>query len=59
MLLTTLNLTFLVSPFCSDIENIEPGMNFHGYYERMFLIQEQCTWIFLTNLKLYKKFYIY
>jgi len=59
MLLNKLNLTFLVSPFCSDIENIETGMYLHGYYERMFLIQEQCTWIFLTNLKLYKKSYMY
>jgi len=37
-MLNKLNLTFLYSPFCSDIENIELKMCLHDFQER---IQEQ------------------
>jgi len=47
-LLNKLNLTFLFSLFRSNIENIETKMYLHGFQERMFSIQEQCSWIFLS-----------
>jgi len=46
--LNKLNLTFLFSPFRSNIENIGTKMYLNGFQERMFSIQEQCTWIILS-----------
>jgi len=45
-----LNLTFLISPFCFDIENIETKMCFRGFQEQMFSIQEQRIIMFLSVL---------
>jgi len=50
-LLNKLNLPFLVSPFHSNIENIDTKIYLHGFKERMFSIQEQCSWIFLSVQK--------
>jgi len=44
--LKKLNVTFLFLPFRSKIENIDTKMHLHGFQERMFSIQEQCSWIF-------------
>jgi len=47
-LINKLNLTFLFSLFRSNIENIDTKMYLHDFQERMFSIQEQCTWIILS-----------
>jgi len=47
-LLNIINITFLFSPFRSNIESIDINMYLHGFWERMFSVQEQCTWIFLS-----------
>jgi len=41
-------LTFLFSPFCFNIENIDTKVYLHGFKEPMFSIQEQFTCIYLT-----------
>jgi len=42
-MLGKLSLTSLFSQFRSSIENIDINMYLNGFWEPMFLIQEQCT----------------
>jgi len=53
--LSKLNLTFLFSPFRSNIKSIDTKMFIEGFQERMFSIKEQCSWI---SLSVHKYFFL-